>query len=305
MPVKKGIAVYHPGSFTARFMQPRKELDNILKPDFDKFFIVRVEEMYRLVTQAVPASRSTNHSCLFITGGEASIKIGSGLYTIHKNEMLFVPAGQVFSFKSGEVNKGYLCNFHTDILTGKYSTQEPLKAFDFLRVWGNPKVQLDNQTAKFVLHLFKRLLLDYSRNGLSNLEIIQPYLITLLCEVKQLYKPLTGSHQTAAINITHRFKELLFAHIRTLHLVTDYASLLNITPNHLNKSLKAVTGKSPARWIGETIVLEAKVLLSQSSLPISEVAEDVGFEDQSYFTRLFKKYEGITPTDFRKKIELS
>lgn len=305
MPVKKGIAVYHPGSFTARFMQPRKELDSILKPDFEKFFVVRVEEMYRLVTQAIPASRSTNHSCLFITGGEASMTIGSELYTIHKNEMLFVPAGQVFSFKSGEVNKGYLCNFHTDILTGKYSTQEPLKTFDFLRVWGNPKVQLDNQTAKFVLHLFKRLLLDYSQNGLNNLEIIQPYLVTLLCEVKQLYKPLTSSHQTAAINITHRFKELVFANTGTLHHVTDYASLLNITPNHLNKSVKMVTGKSPARWIGETIVLEAKVLLSQSNLPVSEVAETLGFGDQSYFTRLFKKYEGITPTSFRRKIELS
>ncbi len=305
MPVKKGISVYHPGSFTARFMQPRKELDDILKPDFEKFFIVRVEEMYRLVTQAIPASRSTNHSCLFITGGEASMKIGSELYTIQKNEMLFVPAGQVFSFKSGEVNKGYLCNFHTDILTGKYNTQEPLKAFDFLRVWGNPQVRLDNQTARFVLHLFKRLLLDYSQNGLNNLEIIQPYLITLLCEVKQLYKPLAGRHQTAAVSIADRFKELVFANISTLHLVTDYASLLNITPNHLNKSVKAVTGKSPARWIDEIIVLEAKVLLSQSNLSISEVAEEVGFEDQSYFTRLFRKYEGETPTSFRRKIELS
>lgn len=305
MPVKKGIKVYGPDSFTARFMQPRKELDSILRPDFDKFFIVKVEDMYRLVTQSVPASRSTNHSCLFITSGEASMKIGSELYTIHKNEMLFVPAGQVFSFKSGEVNKGYLCNFHTDILTGKYNTQEPLKAFEFLRVWGNPMVSLDKQTAGFVVHLFKRLLFDYSRNGLRNPEIIQPYLTTLLFEVKQLYKPLTDNHQTAAINITNRFKELVFTNIRTRHLVTDYATLLNISPNHLNKSVKAVTAKSPARWIDEAIVLEAKVLLSQSDLTISEVAQEVGFEDQSYFTRLFKKYEGITPTDFRRKIELS
>ncbi|MFX1703350.1 helix-turn-helix domain-containing protein [Chitinophaga sp. CC14] len=253
-------------------MQPRKELDSILRPDFDKFFIVKVEDMYRLVTQSVPASRSTNHSCLFITSGEASMKIGSELYTIHKNEMLFVPAGQVFSFKSGEVNNGYLCNFHTDILTGKYNTQKPLKAFEFLRVWGNPMVSLDKQTAGFVVHLFKRLLFDYSRN---------------------------------AINITNRLKELVFTNIRTRHLVTDYAALLNISPNHLNKSVKAVTAKSPARWIDEAIVLEAKVLLSQSDLTISEVAQEVGFEDQSYFTRLFKKYEGITPTDFRRKIELS
>lgn len=304
MPAKK-ITVYDPNAFTARFMQPKQELDHILRSDFDQFFIVRVEEMYRLITQAVPASRSTNHSCLFITSGEASMKIGSELYTIHKNEMLFVPAGQVFSFREGEVNKGFLCTFHTDILTGRYSHPDPLKAFDFLRVWGNPIVRLDQQTARFILHVFQRLLFDYTRNGLNNLEIIQPYLITLLCEVKALYQPLTGGQQTAAVNIINRFKELVFTTVKTRHLVTDYASLLNITPNHLNKTVKLLTGKSPARWIDEAIVLEAKVLLSQSDLSISEVAAEVGFEDASYFTRIFRKYEGITPSDFRKMIEKS
>ncbi|SEW21832.1 helix-turn-helix domain-containing protein [Chitinophaga arvensicola] len=303
--MRKNITVYNPDTFTARFMQPRRELDHMLKADYDKFFIVRVEDMYRLVTQAVPASRSTNHSCLFITSGEASMKIGSESYTIHKGEMLFVPAGQVFSFREGEVNKGFLCNFHTDVLTGKYSNQDPLRDFDFLRIWGNPIVRLDKQTTQFVLHLFKRLLFDYTRNGLNNLEIIQPYLITLLCEVKALYQPLTGTHQVAAVNITNRFRELVFTTVKTRHLVTDYASLLNITPNHLNKTVKMLTGKSPARWIDEAIVLEAKVLLSQSDLSISEVAAEIGFEDASYFARIFRKYEGITPSDFRKMIEKS
>lgn len=303
--MKKPIQVYDAPAFTAKFMQPKQELDRMLKSDFGKFFIVKLEEMYSLVTHAVPASRSVNHSCLYLTAGEAVMKIGSETYTIHKNEILFVPAGQVFSFKENDVNKGYLCHFHNDILIGKFTKNDPLKDFEFLRVWGNPMITLEKQTAGFVLHLFKRMLLDYSRNGIGNLEIIQPYLITLLCEVKQQYTSLSGSNQAPAVGITNRFKELIFSNIKTLHQVTDYASLLNITPNHLNKTVKAITQKSPTRWIDEAIVLEAKVLLSQSDLSISEVAGEVGFEDPSYFTRLFRKYEGITPSDFRKMIEKS
>ncbi|MGO4289535.1 helix-turn-helix domain-containing protein [Chitinophaga sp. RAB17] len=305
MTIRKPIEVYNADAFTSKFMHPRQELDAMLKPDFSKFFIVKLEEMYRLVTRAVPASRSVNHSCLYVTAGEAVMKIGSETYTVHKDELLFVPAGQVFSFKENDVNKGYLCHFHHDMLIGKFTKNDPLKDFEFLRVWGNPMISLDKQTAKFVLYLFKRILFDYTRNGISNLEIIQPYLITLLCEVKQQYTSLSGGHQPSAVNITNRFKEFIFSNIKTLHHVTDYAALLNITPNHLNKMVKTVTQKSPTRWIDEAIVLEAKVLLSQSDLSVSEVAGEVGFDDPSYFSRLFRKYEGITPSDFRKMIEKS
>jgi AraC-like DNA-binding protein len=87
--------------------------------------------------------------------------------------------------------------------------------------------------------------------------------------------------------------------------VAEYAALLHISPNHLNKSVKAATGKSPSRWIDEAIVLEAKVLLYQSQYTIGDIATELGLEDPSYFSRLFKKYEGITPQAFRSRIEKS
>jgi AraC family transcriptional activator of pobA len=219
--------------------------------------------------------------------------------------MLFGPAGQVFSFQENEVNKGYLCNFHSHFLIGKFDKSNLLKEFEFLTVWGNPMIKPDSQSARFIQHIFSRLLFDYSQNGLQNLDILQSYLITLLCEVNRVYRPMSTSNQVSAVTITNRFKELIFSIIKTNHRVTDYASLLNITPNHLNKTVKAITGKSPTKWIDEAILLEAKVLLCQSNSSISDVAVEVGFDDPSYFTRLFKKYENQTPSDFRRMIEKS
>jgi AraC-like DNA-binding protein len=298
------IKVYDARAFTSRFM-PSRELEALLKGDLNKFLICRVEDMYRHVKQAVPASRSLTHSCLFLTEGSAVMRVGSENYSIRKGEMLFVPAGQVFAFDIHDRNKGIFCNFHDDMLLGKYGNSELLKEFEFLKVWGKPHIALDEDTARFVLHLFERILREYTEHGLQHLNILQPYLIALFCEVNRVYQPVLSSQQTNAVSITNRFRELVFQNIRNRHMVSDYAAMLNISPSHLNKLVRMITHKAPTKWIDEAIVQEAKVLLSQSDFPISEVAIQVGFEDQSYFTRLFKRYEGMTPTEFRRMIKMS
>jgi AraC family transcriptional regulator, transcriptional activator of pobA len=289
------ITTYDTRTFTDKFM-PSEALAALLRGDVDRFYIMRLEDMYQHVHQAVPPSRSRSHSCLYLTMGSATMKIGSESYTIQKGELLFVPAGQVFSFGAHDVNAGYIFHFHDIMLGGQ--------DFEFLRVWGNPVLKPDTAANRFVLHLLKRLVQEYSENG--HTQVLQNYFLTLLYEIDRFYEqPTQYSGQPAAVQITRRFRELLFTYIRQHQRVTHYAALLNISPNHLNKSVRAVSGKSPTRWIDEAIVQEAKVLLSQSPASISETAMELGIDDASYFTRLFRKYEGITPTEYRKLIEKS
>jgi AraC-like DNA-binding protein len=302
---KQTIATYSPGRFRENYITPAKELNGLLKPDFTKFFAVKVEALLRLMKLPVPPVRTTNHTLIYLTQGEATMTVGSETFKIFRDECLFVPAGQVYSFSRRDKNKGYLCNFSNDFLIGRFGNAGLLNDFEFLRVWGNPRVKLDKQTSAFVLHLLKRIRLEYSHNGLNNATILQSYFISLLCEVNSVYKPLASGGRTHAVDITNRFKSLLFTNFRSTHRVSDYAALLNITPNHLNKVVKKISGKSPTRWIDEAIVLEAKVLLYQSNLNIGEVGEAVGISDQSYFSRLFKKYESVTPLQFRQMIEKS
>lgn len=282
---------------------PEDSSDSMLKPDFGKFFIVKVEEMISLMKLPVPPSRATGHSIIHLTNGDATMTIGSKDYTIYKDEILVVQAGQVFSFKSHDINKGYLINFHNDFLIGKFCNNELIKEFEFLNIWGNSVVKFEAEISEFVLQLFKRLYYEYSKNGLRNLDIIHPYLMTILAEIKNVYKPPFESNNISALEITKKFQELLFDNFKTKQLVTDYADMLHISPNHLNKCVKKITSKSPTKWIDEVIILEAKVLLYQTGVSISDIASELGFFEQSYFSRLFKKYEGITPLEFRKRIE--
>lgn len=283
------IKVYDSRGFTQRYMTS-PELGQLLKGDFARFFIVRVEDMYRLVQETVPASRSTGHTLIYITDGEAVMKIGSRRYKTCKGELMMVPAGQVFSFGEGDVNKGYLCHFNEDILSGIYKKSDP---------WDFPQyICPDRRSARFILQLFERLFFEYVTHGLERKDLIAAYLCALLCELKHASAPTAGVNGTS--DLAHQFKQLVHTHFRTKQLVKDYAALLHVTPNHLNKTIKALTGKSPTRWIDEIILSEAKTLLQQTSFSISEVAMEVGFTDQSYFSRLFRRYEGVTPTRFRE-----
>lgn len=299
------IKTYTGESFGTHYFQPQIDASGLLKIDFGTFFIIRLEEMTRLMKLPVPPTRVNNHTLIYLTRGETTMKIGSETHRIHPNEGLVVPAGQVFSFDTVQDNQGYLCSVHPDFISGKFSPSERLREFDFLRVWGNPRIPLDGKTAGFMVNLLERMLIDYLQHGLTQPDVIQSYFVALLCELNRAYTTTLVAPQTNAALLANRFKELLFTHVNTHHLVADYASLLSITPNHLNKSVKAITGQSPTKWIDEAIVLEAKILLYQTNFPVSAIAAEVGIADASYFSRLFKKYAGVTPMRFRRMIETS
>ncbi|UTA69348.1 AraC family transcriptional regulator [Emticicia sp. 21SJ11W-3] len=303
MALNRQIKSFSAELYNRNFMMNNEQLGSMLMAGSEKFFIVRVEELIRLMRLPVPPGRVENHTFIYLTEGEAVMRIGSETYKIVKDQCLIVAAGQVFSFDKIDINQGYLVNFNQDIFAGSVYKSASLREFEFLTVWSNPKISLNAETSVFVNNLLGRLLKGYQKDGLQNRSIIQAYLLALLQELKTEYGINNQEPQTKARLIANQFRELLFTHLKNKHLVSEYAELLNITANHLNKSVKMATGKTPTRWIDEAIVLEAKVLLYQSSLSISEIAAEVGLLDQSYFSRVFKKYEGITPLQFRKTIE--
>ena len=233
------------------------------------------------------------------------MNIGAQRVVIRENECLVVPAGQVFSYEQYEVNTGYICNFDNDFLVGKVGSKELLQSFEFLQIWGNPVIRPEPQRAVYIQENFQRILGEYQAAGLTNALLLQAYLIAGLCDLNAAYQPLSSHHNKSAIALTNRFKDLLYQHIRQKHLASDYATLLHLTPNHLNKVVKEITGKPVSKWIEETLMIEAKVLLFQTNLSINQVAAELGIFDASYFSRFFRKNEGVTPVFFRKMIEKS
>ncbi|NER85128.1 MAG: AraC family transcriptional regulator, partial [Leptolyngbya sp. SIO1D8] len=75
---------------------------------------------------------------------------------------------------------------------------------------------------------------------------------------------------------------------------------LHLTPKHLSACIKQVTGRTALQMIFDFKLNNAKALLTQTSLTVSEIAYESGFENPHYFSSFFKRHIGLTPLEFRK-----
>ena len=96
------------------------------------------------------------------------------------------------------------------------------------------------------------------------------------------------------------FSQLLDAHFRTKKTVRFYADQLAVTANHLNALCRQVVNQTASELIHERVITEAQRRLAHSTDSVGQVADYLGFDDPSYFTRYFKKYVGHTPESFRQ-----
>ena len=99
-----------------------------------------------------------------------------------------------------------------------------------------------------------------------------------------------------------RFLKLLAKEGRTKHSVNFYADRLCVSPNHMSTLVRGESGLTVLQWINRALLREAKVLLHHTSLPISEVADTLGFATPSFFIRFFHQQTGCTPFQYRKQL---
>lgn len=302
--VNEPVKTYNPEGFREKFLGRENPIHHLFRANADHFFCLRIEEIMSL-QYPVPPSKHNCHTLIFITSGTHQMKLGFEECLTNPNEIIVVPAGQIFSIENiNSKHKGFICQFHPDILIGKFGNRDMLNDFDFLKISGNPKITVPEKDSAFIINILNRLQAEYIESESLNLDLIQSYLMALFFEMnKNAIK--TKKNGTAAMVLSTKFKELIYTNLNKPDKVNFYASLLNVTPNHLNKSIKAITGKSATQMIEETIILEAKYLLYQTTLSVSEIAMQVGHEDQSYFSRFFRKHEGISPVQYRKLIDKS
>lgn len=308
--MKSKVKTLQPDEMLESYMSIGSKRDEVFKEDYELFYIARLQDLTEITKVPVPPVKAITHTLLFLKSGALFMKVGSHSIKVYHNECVIIPAGQVFSYSDDDDEKsipgeGFICGFDKDLLIGQIGSRDLLKTFEFLTIWGNPVIKLQGESAVHLLNSLRRIHTEYAERGLHNKLIIQAYLIAVLCDLNIDYLPLSNHKNKVAIELTNRFKELLHQKINTIHKVSDYAAMLNISPNHLNKTIKLITLKTPSIWIRETLINEAKVMLFQSNYSIQEIAFELGIDDQSYFTRLFKKQEGMTPVDYRKMIELS
>ncbi len=188
-------------------------------------------------------------------------------------------------------NPGFLDGLLPDALIGE--------EFPFFSYSGNAFFQLATDSIRRMEDLLFRINDELQDQRTGREEVIQHYLYLILLELKRNYRPPgTDVGETAAL--VRKFRQLVNEYYLSRQRVSDYAELLHVTPNHLNRMVKEVSGRTASDVIAEMILQEAKVLLRYTDQSVSEIAYCLSFSEPSSFNRFFKKGAGLTPREYRE-----
>lgn len=232
---------------------------------------------------------------------------GSGYHSIDFNKFKVVP-GQIYFMIPGQVHSwgfegdvdGYVVNFTAEFFQSFLLRHDYLESFTFFNgISEDSVINLEPALTALISDNFKELLATMELDGPKSYDLIRVILLHIFLKIdqqKQKDQPINNLNYT----VLKSFQKLIEKHYTELRLPKEYSDLLFVTPNHLNALCKATTGITAGELIRNRIVLEAKRLLVNLNMNITEISNELNFNDNSYFTKFFKKQVGVTPEEFRK-----
>lgn len=205
---------------------------------------------------------------------------------------------------------GYTCLFSGDFLKAS-ERSESLHQSPLFKIGGTPILQIKEKQRKFLGTIFQKMIDEQQTSYVFKDDLIRNYINLIIHEALKLQpSECFDQHRNAASRITSVFLELLERQFpiessdRPLQLKSaqDFAQHLSMHVNHLNRSVKEVTGKSTTTLIAERVIKEAKALLQHTDWTVAEIAYALGFEYPTYFNNYFKRMTGTAPLALRAAV---
>ncbi len=224
-----------------------------------------------------------------------------------RGKLLFIKPRQTVTFKNIKLrDECFLILIHEDFLAGTALHHE-IKKYGYFDYETNEALYLSPSEEAMIWNLVTTMDKEY-RNNTDDFTkaILLSHLDTLLKYAQRFYKRQFTNRAELTGTIATKFHELLQSYFETkkteesgLPTVTFMAERLNFSSRYLSDVLKQETGKTALELIHLYIITEAKNLLKEGRMNIAEISYSLGFENPTYFSRLFKKEAGVSPIYFR------
>ena len=281
--------------YTIEFLN---QCDQHIKMNLD---IRRLEDHIKNMDNVKFPHRHDFYNLLYITQGSGTHEIDFKQFQIVPNQLFFMNDGQIHSWKLSDDIKGFTLFFKKEF----YNVAEPIFSLANLPFFHNSNneaqmVVFDADESSVIEHFFEDMLNEFQKKQTYNDAIIKTLLKIILIRSLRVYKShfntTSASHNLSKIR---QFESLIEQYYTTTKGVKDYAKLMNMTPNYLNYVCTSILGKTAGEMIRDRAILEAKRLLIHSPMSVCEIGYQLGYDDCSYFIKVFKRIVGDTPEHFR------
>jgi AraC-like DNA-binding protein len=249
-------------------------------------------------------ARTNYFSIYFVESGSGTFWADASKFNFGSDFLLFfVPYQHIRFVPDGPVH-GEVIRFHANFLCVEtFHAEVGCSGILFNDPYGIPVVPLDKRAKPEVTNLIERIRKEQGESDLAFGEVMLAYLKVLLILAARLKSPQAGACGPGTVDLRHpvivQLRDLIEQNFHTLHSPADHAKRLHMTAKTLGRIVREHLGTTPTDLIRNRILIHAKWQLLHTLKPVKEISRELGFSDELYFSRLFKKATGYSPTFFR------
>ncbi|MES2610614.1 MAG: AraC family transcriptional regulator [Pseudomonadota bacterium] len=244
------------------------------------------------------------HMLVLVTRGSCTQVIDFEPVPCGPGSLLAIRPGQAHHFGTGQDWEGWVMLLRPEFL---FTASAP--ASDLRLVVGLERfpvhLALGGEEARAVAQAIVQMRTDAAANApAQDLHALLRYQLHALLARLLIAHGQRGHREPAnhrAIERFERFRQLLEQRFAQWHQVADYAGPLGCTEKSLARATSAAAGMGAKAFIAARICLEAKRLLLHTGVPVARIAERLGFDEATNFSKFFRREAGCTPADFRRQ----
>ncbi len=276
-----------------------------LKKEIGHFNVFRLDDYAGCGARPIPYSRKDFFKISLIIG-KNKVHYADKTVSIDKQVLLFANPLVPYNWEPLEDKQsGYFCIF-TEAFFNQFGN---IMEYPVFRPGGNPIFVLDDAQLAVMRGIFEQMFAEIGSDYTYKYDVLRNQVMDLVHHAQKM-QPASStlySGPNAAARVSSLFMELLerqfpvespMQQIR-LHTPLAFAGQLAVHVNHLNRSLKLVTGKTTSQLIAGRVAQEARILLKHTDWNISEIAWCLGFKEPAPFINFFRKCAQQSPRTFR------
>ncbi len=249
--------------------------------------------------------RKNYYSIMLMSGGHFQLTVDFSKYELQGKHMICLAPYQPFMVTTKDPCSGYLLNFHPDFFcTYRHQNEIETEGILFNNFHGLPHFEISREA--LFNNLIEQISQEMAGDSIAQHEVLVAFLKVFLIEAVRQKKEF--DHQVVPIysdsqsELLQNLVDAIENNYSTLHAPQEYAEVLCVSPKTLAGIAKKYLNQTPTTLITNRIMIEAKRELYLTSKPVKQVAAMLGYEDEYYFSRLFKKKVGVSPDLYRKTV---